>query len=98
MRFVSLRAAAAAICVAMALDRGPWLSTATALFSTWSLLTLLVRLWVKLRHRESWQLDDSTISVAFVFALAHLAVTFTAIDAGYGRTGGHDRGRIEKVR
>lgn len=77
--------------------QGAWLSTATALFFTWALLTLLVRLWVKLRHREGWQLDDSSISFAFVFAFCHVVVTFAAVNAGYGGEDKTEQSRIAKV-
>lgn len=78
-------------------NQGAWLSTATALFFAWALLTLLVRLWVKLRHRETWQLDDSSISLAFVFAFSHVVVTFAAVDAGYGSMDKQEQSRIAKV-
>jgi hypothetical protein len=49
----------------MADNRGPWLSSAMALFLAWTTLMFLVRIWAKLRNK-SWGLDDWTISAAFV--------------------------------
>jgi hypothetical protein len=49
----------------MADNRGPWLSSAMALFLVWTGLMYLVRVWAKLRTK-SWGLDDWTITGAFV--------------------------------
>ena len=46
-------------------DRGPWLSSATAIFFTWSLLLYFVRVWVKVKA-QNWGIEDSLISTGIV--------------------------------
>ena len=53
----------------MADNRGPWLSSAMALFLVWTALMYVVRVWAKLRTK-SWGPDDWTISGSFVSFLA----------------------------
>jgi hypothetical protein len=48
--------------------RGPWLSTATALFFSWAFMFFGVRFWVMLGRKQNWSLSDSTITVGFVWS------------------------------
>lgn len=50
----------------MTQDRGPWLSTATALFLSWAFLSLGVRGWVVLSKKLSWGHSDTAAVAAFV--------------------------------
>lgn len=68
----------------MAQNRGPWLSTATALFFSWALLSFCVRMWMNLGRHQQWRLAETTASAAFVVAVLHVATNFWAIQHGYG--------------
>ena len=50
----------------MAENRGPWLSTATALFFGWAFMSLGVRVWVILEKKHHWARADTGVSAAFV--------------------------------
>jgi hypothetical protein len=47
-------------------DRGSWLSTATALFFSWAILSLGLRIWVKLGRKQKWTHSDSALTAGFV--------------------------------
>ena len=47
-------------------NNAPGLTTAAVLLLLWAALTLIVRLWVKLKKADSWGSDDSIITVSFV--------------------------------
>lgn len=47
-------------------NTAPGLTTVSALLLTWSLLTYIVRVWVKLSKSDGWAIDDTTISIALV--------------------------------
>lgn len=49
-------------------NRGPWLSTAMALFLAWSIMMMVVRAWAKLRTKQ-WALDDYVLTGALVSLL-----------------------------
>ena len=97
----------------MAASHGTWLSEATALFFCWALLSLLVRIWVKLTRRDKWGLDDSTIIAGLVstttgamgtvlscyqvICIFHIGCIFWAINDGYGRPLNSPKLKIDSV-
>lgn len=66
-------------------DRSGWLSVAIAIFGTASLLTLIIRAWIRLSSHGPWGHDDTTIVAAFVLAMGQVTATGVAIHNGYGK-------------
>ncbi|KAK2871601.1 hypothetical protein FQN49_003017 [Arthroderma sp. PD_2] len=69
----------------MAVDRGSWLSTTTALFFAWAFLACGVRMWVIGGRKQTWGLSDTAIVSAVIIAILHVAMNFWAVNSGYGR-------------
>lgn len=81
----------------MSTNHGNYLSIATALFFSWSSLSLLVRVWVKSR-KGRWAWEDSIVCAAFFLILGHITTILLAVSDGYGGPlGGLDPETVETI-
>ncbi|TKA68967.1 hypothetical protein B0A55_06608 [Friedmanniomyces simplex] len=60
------------------------LTVAIVLFLLWAALTGIVRGWVKLKKRDSWGFDDTSIYISLLVNLVRIVIVTGAIHHGFG--------------
>ncbi|KAK3109704.1 hypothetical protein LTR53_016758, partial [Teratosphaeriaceae sp. CCFEE 6253] len=77
------------------------LTVAISLFFAWAALTGAVRAWVKLKKRDSWGVDDTSILTCLACIVIRVIVVTLAVHHGFGNPwstlGAADRATIDKL-
>ncbi|KFZ03048.1 hypothetical protein V502_11277 [Pseudogymnoascus sp. VKM F-4520 (FW-2644)] len=58
----------------------------TALGMVFALVSILIRLYIRLQIRHSYERDDTAVAIAMVFSIIQSSVVFVEVSKGYGKT------------
>ncbi|KFY38630.1 hypothetical protein V494_04294 [Pseudogymnoascus sp. VKM F-4513 (FW-928)] len=58
----------------------------TALGLVFALVSILIRLYIRLQIRHAYERDDTAVAVAMVFSIIQSSVVFVEVSKGYGKT------------
>ncbi|KFY42604.1 hypothetical protein V495_04422 [Pseudogymnoascus sp. VKM F-4514 (FW-929)] len=58
----------------------------TALCMVFALVSILIRLYIRLQIRHAYERDDSAVAIAMLFSIIQSSVVFVEVSKGYGKT------------
>ncbi|KFY95000.1 hypothetical protein V498_03592 [Pseudogymnoascus sp. VKM F-4517 (FW-2822)] len=67
-------------------DQGGVVLIITALGMVFALVSILIRLYIRLQIRHTYERDDTAVAIAMVFSIVQSSVVFVEVSKGYGKT------------